>query len=40
MDVQAMVKDIEKTVDCAFQTEMVQRHVKSSFAKAVGNLNA
>jgi polysaccharide pyruvyl transferase WcaK-like protein len=40
MDVQAMVKDIEKTFDCAFQTEMVQRHVKSSFAKAVGNLNA
>jgi polysaccharide pyruvyl transferase WcaK-like protein len=40
MDVQALVQDIEKTIDRPFDAEMVQDHVKSSFARAVGGLKA
>ena len=40
MEVEALVLAIEKTFDRDFQSAMVQRHVKDSFAKAVAGLRA
>jgi polysaccharide pyruvyl transferase WcaK-like protein len=40
MEVHALVQDVEKTIDHDFQAALVQRHVKTSFEKAVGGLRA